>query len=483
MNENKTMIQYFEWYLPEDAGHWKRAAADAAHLKEAGFTDVWLPPAYKGAQGKSDVGYGVYDLYDLGEFDQKGSVPTKYGTKDEYLAAVKALHEAGLSVLADIVLNHKMGADGCETVLAEECDDTNRNEEEGPAQEISAWTSFRFPGRGGKYSGFQWNHTHFTGVDWDDRRKKHEIFQFAGKEWDDEVDPENGNYDYLMGADLDMNNPEVVSELDRWGEWYLNMTGVDGFRLDAVKHIRFPFYSHWLMELRKKTGKRLPAVGEYWSPNVKSLIHYLDESGLVMRLFDVPLHFHFVQASSSNGCFDMSRIFDGTLTAERPDRAVTFVDNHDAQPGQALASWVQGWFKPLAYAMILLRREGIPCVFYGDYYGVPHDQIGPVGAQLDALLRLRRDAAYGEQIDYFDDYNIVGWTRLGEEDRPGSGCAVILTDGPGGSKNMCMGARFAGCAFRDALGNQKQTIVLDESGSAAFSVGGGSVSVWVPAVR
>ena len=179
----------------------------------------------------------------------------------------------------------------------------------------------------------------------------------------------------------------------------------------------------------------------------------------------------------------MSKIFDGTLTAERPDRAVTFVDNHDTQPGQALSSWVQGWFKPLAYALILLRRDGLPCVFYGDYYGVPHDHIGPVGAQLDTLLRLRRDAAYGEQIDYFDDYNIVGWTRLGEEDRPGSGCAVILTDGPGGSKNMCMGARFAGCTFRDALGNQKQTIVLDESGSADFCVGGGSVSVWVPDVQ
>ena len=38
-------------------------------------------------------------------------------------------------------------------------------------------------------------------------------------------------------------------------------------------------------------------------------------------------------------------------------------------------------------------------------------------------------------------------------------------------------------AAYDALGNQKQTIVLDESGSAAFSVGGGSVSVWIPAVR
>ena len=50
----------------------------------SGITDVWLPPAYKAASGKQDAGYGVYDLYDLGEFDQKGSIETKYGTKDEY---------------------------------------------------------------------------------------------------------------------------------------------------------------------------------------------------------------------------------------------------------------------------------------------------------------------------------------------------------------------------------------------------------------
>lgn len=34
----KTLLQYFEWYLPADAGHWKRAAAHAAHLRQAGFT-------------------------------------------------------------------------------------------------------------------------------------------------------------------------------------------------------------------------------------------------------------------------------------------------------------------------------------------------------------------------------------------------------------------------------------------------------------
>ena len=52
---------------------------------------LWLPPAYKGADGAEDSGYTVYDLYDLGEFDQKGSVRTKYGTKDEYVAAIKEL--------------------------------------------------------------------------------------------------------------------------------------------------------------------------------------------------------------------------------------------------------------------------------------------------------------------------------------------------------------------------------------------------------
>ena len=64
---NMTMLQYFEWYLPADANHWNRAAEDAEYLANLGITDVWMPPAYKGFQGKDDVGYGVYDMYDLGE--------------------------------------------------------------------------------------------------------------------------------------------------------------------------------------------------------------------------------------------------------------------------------------------------------------------------------------------------------------------------------------------------------------------------------
>ena len=71
-------MQYFNWYTPADGSLWKELAKNASKLSEAGFSAVWIPPAYKGVNGANDAGYGVYDLFDLGEFDQKGSVPTKY---------------------------------------------------------------------------------------------------------------------------------------------------------------------------------------------------------------------------------------------------------------------------------------------------------------------------------------------------------------------------------------------------------------------
>lgn len=475
---DRVLLQFFEWYLPEDTCHWKRLAESAPALKQAGFTDIWMPPAYKGASGKADVGYGVYDLYDLGEFDQKGTVATKYGIREEYLNAIAALHREGLRAIGDIVLNHKMGADGCETLKAEAVAANDRERETGES-EISAWTVFNFPGRRQKYSSFCWNHTHFDGVDWDDRRKRHEIFLLAGKDWDSEVDTENGNYDYLMGADLDMGNPEVVAELDRWGEWYVNTASLDGLRLDAVKHISFDFFTGWLSRLREKTGKELWAVGEYWSPDLQLLLHYQEKSGRVMSLFDVPLHFHFMQASSSNGNFDMSKIFENTLTAVQPEYAVTFVDNHDTQPGQALQSFVQPWFKPHAYAMILLRQAGTPCIFYGDYYGIPHDNIPSQQELLNVLLGLRQQILGTVQEDYLDDANIIGWVRRDEGDL-NKCCVVILTDSCGGQKRMQAGRAYAGKKFRDALGRRQDLVGIGEDGWGDFPVDAGAVSVWVP---
>ena len=477
--DNKTMMQYFEWYLPNDSTLWNKLRDDSEHLAKIGITSVWLPPAYKGSAGINDVGYSVYDLYDLGEFDQKGTIPTKYGTKNEYIAAINILKNKNIDVIVDIVLNHKIGADETEEVLAIQQDENDRNIEDAPAKPIKAWTKYTFPGRGDTYSSFKWNWTHFHGVDWDDETQTSSIYKFYGKHWDENVDKEKGNFDYLMGADVDLNNVDVVTELENWGKWYLDLTGANGVRLDAVKHIRSNFFPEWINSVKHSDDQKLFVVGEYWSANMDTINNYIEESQECMKLFDVPLHYNFFQASTSDGQFDMSKIFEGTLVGSRPEMAVTFVDNHDTEPDQALTSWVLDWFKPLAYSLILLRQDGLPCVFYGDYYGVPEKEVDAKSEVLDKLLDVRKKYAYGEQIDYFNDENVIGFIRKGDQEHENSGIAVVMTNAEKGEIEMDFGIEFAGIKFYDYLGNIEDIIELDESGKARFSCNDGSVSVWI----
>ena len=147
---NETMLQGFEWYLPADGKHWQRLSRMAHWLAFRGFTAVWLPPAYKGDQGDREVGYAVYDLYDLGEFNQKGTVRTKYGTAEEYIDCVSALKRVGIKPVADVVLNHRIGGDEAEPIRAHINDPNNRLQVEDSEKEIVCKTRFTFPGGGTK---------------------------------------------------------------------------------------------------------------------------------------------------------------------------------------------------------------------------------------------------------------------------------------------------------------------------------------------
>ena len=113
------MMQYFEWHLPNDGKLWKQIKEDASHLRDIGVTAVWIPPAYK-ADEQQDEGYATYDLYDLGEFDQKGTIRTKYGTKDELKKMIDELHKYHIAVYLDVVLNHKAGGDFTEKFMVVE---------------------------------------------------------------------------------------------------------------------------------------------------------------------------------------------------------------------------------------------------------------------------------------------------------------------------------------------------------------------------
>jgi alpha-amylase len=487
-NQNGVMMQYFHWYLPDDGSLWNQVVEEAEELAKIGITSIWLPPAYKGTAGGMDVGYGIYDLFDLGEFDQKGSVRTKYGTKDEYIRAIKAAQKVGINVYADVVFNHKLGADREEEMEATPFSMENRNQAIGEYQHIKAWTHFTFEGRKGKYSMMEWHWWHFDAIDYNVYNEGEDaIYLLKGKSFDKDVDLEKGNFDYLMGCDLDMRNSEVQGELKYWGEWIYDTTHVDGFRFDAVKHVSAGFFPEWLEHVRHHAKRDLYAVGEYWSYEVEALNNFIAVTEGKVDLFDAPLHLNFHLASQAGQDYDLSQIFENTLVKDQPTLAVTLVENHDSQPLQSLESIVEAWFKPLAYALILLRQEGYPCIFYGDYYGAHYKDWGKDGNEyeiwmeshqwlLDKFLFARQTYCYGEQLDYFDHPNTIGWTRLGDGERSG-GMAVVLSNGEDGQKWMNVG--HPNSTYIDITEHVDDPVTTNDDGWAEFRCNGGSVSVWI----
>ncbi len=154
--------------------------------------------------------------------------------------------------------------------------------------------------------------------------------------------------------------------------------------------------------------------------------------------------------------------------------------NHDTQPYQDLEAPIADWFKPLAYALILLREEGYPCVWYGDLYGIKGEHEFPpsCNGSLPPLMLARKLYAYGRQADYFDSPNCLGWVRYGTHDRR-AGMAVVLSNAGADSKRMHVGEMHAGERWTDVLGWSANEVIIEDDGFGTFNCDKCSVSVWV----
>ena len=395
-----------------------------------------------------------------------------------------------MDALIDVVLNQKNGSDEKEKFPAVLVNNDNRNEKIGEPIEFEGHTKFTFPGRNKKYSEFVWNWQCFSGVDANDENgyRIYKILNEYGDDWSDAPDDENGNYDYLLGADIEFRNPHVRDEIKAWAKWYFELTGFHGVRMDAVKHISTTFMNEFLDYLKTFNETNF-AMGEFWTPDVDKLSNYVEQTGGRMQLLDAPLHYKFYEAGQKGKDFDLRELLNDTLVERNPFYSITFVDNHDTQPLQALESPVEEWFKPMAYAYIMLRENGIPCISYFAMYGATyeaHDKEGnlqkielkPV-EYLEQFLMMRKNVAYGLQRDYFDHNNTVGWTREGTDEHPHA-LAVIITNSDEGFKEMEVGVKHAGKIFYDALGNRPDKVTIDENGKAFFTANAGSVSVYIP---
>ncbi|KAF2861347.1 glycoside hydrolase family 13 protein [Piedraia hortae CBS 480.64] len=515
---NPVLFQAFEWHTPStpptphekfsDSSHWARIKRLLPGLAPLGITAIWLPPGCK-ANDPCGNGYDCYDLWDLGEFDQKWARSTKWGSREELDAIIQSAKELGIDCIWDAVLNHKTAGDATEVCWAVEVDPDNRCKDTCTPKQIESWLQYDFPGRdraGMPYSTMKWRAEHFNGTDWDERSKKGAIYKIVdgpvssnplsriagkikrdllgkpGKDWADDVSNIHGNHDYLLFCNIYHKNPEVRQDLLKWGQWMVKDVGVKGFRLDAVQHFSYNFSREWVQHVQRSGPVFI--VGEVWTHLTWRILEWLDKVGPTASAYDAPLLCNFsrigedVRNGSPNA--DLRTILRDCLVTVRPDQAVTVVTNHDTQIGQTSFTPMYTPLKPLWYAFILLRKDGYPCVFWGDLYGTqgPHAEppscIKGEKKLIPELLRARQLFAHGPQTDYIDDAACIGWTR----NDPEKGCAVVLSIAPEdetSTKKMKIGT--SGEMWMDLLGDRE--VCIDNNGEAEFPVSGRQVAVFV----
>jgi alpha-amylase len=322
------MLQAFYWDCPRIAGRehewWQLVRSKLPELARTGFTALWLPPASKAASWTS-MGYDPYDYYDLGEYDQRGGVPTWFGTRAALEDLIRSAHAAGLQVYADMVFNHNSGADA---------------QEVNPLDGQSRWT--RFTPRSGRFPR-DWTCFHPSPYGQRDSET------FGGM------------------PDLCHRNPRVYVELIQYCRWLLEDVGFDGFRYDCVRG-----FGGWMVrsiqELRALRAGAcfMPyAVAECWDSD-RVIDDWLGGTDAFAEnpagAFDFPLRWRLRDLCDRPGYSLRELAQPGVLMWDRPRDAVTFVENHDVARDTPV---VQD--KLMAYAFIL-THEGYPCVFWQDYF-------------------------------------------------------------------------------------------------------------------
>ncbi|MEH2143539.1 hypothetical protein [Nostoc sp.] len=126
---------------------------------------------------------------------------------------------------ADVVLNHKLGADQEEKVEATPYSPDDRNHAIGEMQKIKVWTHFTFPGRQGKYSDMEWHWWHFDAVDYNVYNEgENAVYLFKDKHFNDDallVPFLCGFHSRSWGFSLIRYSSHALPARGAWDEWCL----------------------------------------------------------------------------------------------------------------------------------------------------------------------------------------------------------------------------------------------------------------------
>lgn len=302
------LMQGFYWDVPDGGNWWNTVKDKLTAWSDAGIGAVWLPPASKAQNGAYSMGYDPTDYYDFGNFNQNGSVETRFGSRTELEALITKAHAENMQVYADIVINHNSGGQS----------------EANPFTGTNTWTNFS-----GVASG----------------KFPRSYNDFYKNSYGNNDEGAFGGFPDLCHA-----NPYVQDWL--WGrddsvaKYYKNVMKFDGWRFDYVKG-----FGPWVVNTwNSKVGGF--SVGELWDSNVNTLEWWANNAN--SSVFDFAAYYKMDEAFD-NG--NLNVLNDDMMWKRNPYKAVTFVANHDTDII---------YNKMPAYAYIL-THEGYPTIFYRDY--------------------------------------------------------------------------------------------------------------------
>ncbi len=327
-------------------GDFKGLTAKLDYLKDLGINGIWLMPIMP-----SDT----YHKYHV--IDYKGIDPD-YGSLTDFKIFIDEAHKRGIKVITDFVINHTGN-------LHPWFIDAQKGENS-TYRDYYVWAK--------KDSIRNQIFKKTTSFDSDNIRKWH---------------PVNGDtlsehyYGYFNGLcpDLNLDNPKVKQEILDIAKFWLDEVKVDGFRMDAARHIfmderatdNHDFWV-WFRQEMEKIKPDVYLVGEVWS-DAKTVAPYL--KGLP-SLFNFEIGYAITEVAA-NGIDTIGLVkkykdisdYYRSITTEYLD--ATFIKNHDQT--RLLTELKGDQQKARIAASLLLTLPGTPYLYYGEEIGMVGDKL------------------------------------------------------------------------------------------------------------
>ncbi|MBM6405697.1 hypothetical protein JQN72_15755 [Phycicoccus sp. CSK15P-2] len=391
------------------------------YIKGLGTTAIWLTPSFtnkpvQGAPGQESAGYHGYWITDFTRIDPH------LGTNAEMKALVAAAHRKGMKVFFDIITNHTADViddeegrysyrtkaqDPYRDVDGQPFDDrdyVDRPADEWP--ELDPATSFPYapflhPGEGDAKTPAWLNDVTMYHNRGDST--------FAG---------ESSTYGDFVGLDdLFTERPEVARGM---GEIYRTWVdfGIDGFRIDTVKHVNLEFWQQFvpdvLGEAERIGNDDFFAFGEVYDGNPAVMSQYTT-AGKLQATLDFGFQqrgVDFAEGGPASALADFYADDDWYTDADsNAYQLPTFLGNHDMGRvamflADASADEAEHLQRVKLADSLMFTTRGNPVTYYGDEQGF----IGTGGDQL------AREDLFASQVDVYNSEDVLAGPE-GSRDR------------------------------------------------------------------